>query len=72
MALTPKYLPLFFALVANTYPDSVALWGSAIHPSARDSEGGYLSGLSVRDGKTIGGSRKVATGRLTAETKGEV
>jgi hypothetical protein len=30
------------------------------------------SGSSVRDGKTIGGSRKVATERLTAETKGKV
>jgi len=29
------------------------------------------SGSSVRDGKTIGGSRKVAAGRLTAETKGK-
>jgi len=53
-----------------TYPDSVALCGSAIRPRARDSRA-YESGSSVRDGKAIGNSRKVAAGRRAAENKGK-
>jgi len=54
--------------VAKTYPDSVcALWKCR----ARGSEGEAMkSSSSVRDGKTIGGSRKVATASRRNQRQG--